>query len=106
MEDQERIARYLCSRLDSTGEFDRLHEHDQDDWIRMADQIIKELGYRKPGKLLSNPVEEAELAAIKRVREQEKEYLQKSETINTSARLQKKAEELTFGKTQLDKEGE
>ena len=82
MEEQERIARYLCRRLDSTGEFDRLHEHDQDDWIRMADQIlatVKELGYRKPGKLLSDPVEEAELAAIKRVREQEKEYPQKKE---------------------------
>ena len=40
---------------------------------------LEELGYRKPGKLLSNPVEEAELAAIKRVREQEKEYPQKKE---------------------------
>ena len=77
MEDQERIARFISDFSD----WDGARQYIKEGWLHKADsllQILKELGYRKPGELLSSPVEEAELAAIERVREREKEYPQKN----------------------------
>ena len=36
---REKVARWLCSQYDTIEEFDRLGEHDQDDWLSVADQL-------------------------------------------------------------------
>ena len=41
--DREKVARWLCSQYDTIEEFDRLGEHDQDDWLSVADQLHKKL---------------------------------------------------------------
>ena len=52
MEDRERIARFISDFSD----WDGVRQYIKEGWLHKADsllQILKELGYRKSGKLLS-----------------------------------------------------